>query len=229
MRLVDRVKPPPGGYRYYVAQTNWSITPWVSFDVAVAEIVRHRLGNPYISSQNGWSTDPAVVADELDAFNTAVCQQMGWNAYITEGGLPTAIPKARRSVSSSLQNLARAAGNLVSGVQTIAEWEIAGGHLVEQLLADQRATICSDCPRNVPGDLSSWFTQKAADLIRSQLESRNRMNIETASDDKLGICEACACPLKLKVHTPLDIILSKMSAESKAALDPRCWILKEPQ
>ena len=69
MRLRDRAKHPPGGYRYTVAQTNWSISPWISFDAAVQQIIAHRRANPYQAQVNGWSLDPQTVADELDAFN----------------------------------------------------------------------------------------------------------------------------------------------------------------
>lgn len=226
MRLLDRNKFPPGGFRYYVAQTNWSITPWASFDSAVAEIVAHRRANPYIASQNGWSLDPATVANELDAWNAAVCQQMGWNAFITEGGATTVNPKTMSSQSLPPSG-ASAAGKLSSGIATIAEWEISGGVLVSQDLAESRAKTCSTCVKNQSGDLTSWFTIPAANLIKAQLEKRNSLKIYTTSDPLLGVCEACACPIRLKVHCPLDIISAKMSPDVRDQLDPGCWILSE--
>lgn len=209
-------------------ETRWSISPWISFDAAVAQIIKHRQGNPFLVQSKNWSLDPFVVADELDAFNAAVCQQMRWNDYITEGGPDTPIPKAM-SPSSPLNRSAR---NAAVGVSTIAEWEIAGGHLVPQELAEKRAATCArrkdgKCPKNGSGDSISWFTVPAAELIRKQLESRNNMKIHTTLDPLLGVCEACSCPLKLKVHAPIDIILSKIRPEDKSQLDPGCWILEE--
>jgi len=85
MRLRDRNRFPPGGYRFRQAETNWSPTTWISFDATVAEIIAHRQGNAWLANRNGWSTDPAQVAAELDAFNTKVCQEMNWTDYITAG------------------------------------------------------------------------------------------------------------------------------------------------
>jgi len=225
MKMKDRNKFPPGGWRFYVPETKWSIQPWISFDAAVAQIIQHRQGNTFLTQSKGWSLDPFVVADELDAFNAAVCQQMNWMAFISEGGPDTSPPKAMSP--SGLSNALSAAGKLRAGLNTIREWEIAGGNLVPQEKADARATTCSTCVKNVRGDLTSWFTVPAAELIRKQLESRNNLKIYTHMDPLLGVCEACACPLKLKVHCPLDIVEAKMRPEDRAALDSGCWILNE--
>jgi len=105
MRLRDRSHFPPGGFRFQVPQTNWSISPWVSFDAAIAQIIAHRKANPYQSQVNDWSLDPAVVASELDAFNAAVCQQMGWMDFITEGGPdPPPKPGPLSQLSQSVQH-----------------------------------------------------------------------------------------------------------------------------
>ncbi len=231
MRLKNRDnRPMPGGLRFFQAETNFSITPWSSFESAVSQIIVHRLGNRWLMEQKGWSVDPAYVAAELDSYNAKIAQDMGWNDYIVQGdpgGLdPVPFPLPRTHQSSGLF-AGSVAAKVKSGVQTIAEWEIASGIVVPREQAEGRAATCAKCPQNVKGDLASWFTIPAARLIRLQLETRNNMKLQTSSDEKLHVCEACACPLKLKVWCPLDIILSKMSAEVKAALDPGCWILSE--
>jgi len=222
MRLKDRNKFPPGGFRYYAPQTNFSIQPWVSFDVAVQQIIAHRQANPYQSQVNGWSTDPAIVAKELDEYNVKVCQSMNWDQYLTDGSFED-IPKAQSLLSQLRQSVGRVAG----GVETIKEWEISGGALVPQELAESRAKVCVSCPKNALGDLTSWFTVPAAELIRKQLEARNQAKIYTASDPLLGVCEACACPLKLKVHCPMDVINAKMQVADRQALWESCWIRLE--
>lgn len=85
MRLRDRARPIPGGFRFFQAETNWSIIPWSSFESCVVQIIAHRVGNAWLISRNGWSVDPAQVAAELDAFNTKVCQEMNWTDYIVQG------------------------------------------------------------------------------------------------------------------------------------------------
>jgi hypothetical protein len=223
MRLKDRSRYPPGGYRYYTAATNFSIQPWVSFDVAVQQILAHRQANPYQCQKNGWSLDPAVIAAELDAYNTDVCVGMGWTQYITDG-TPEALPPKSLSHSSLLP---RSAARAVEGIKTIARWEMAGGSVVDDKLANQRARVCSGCPKNDYVDISTYFTEAAAKLVLKQLEHRNQRKLRTDHDPLLGICSACGCVCKLKVHAPLDIILSEMKPEAQAALHPDCWIKHE--
>lgn len=222
MRLKDRNKFPPGGFRYYAPQTNFSIQPWVSFDVAVQQIVAHRKANPHQCAVNGWSTDPATVARELDEYNVKVCQSMNWDQFITEGGFED-IQNPKTNLLSQLRKSVR---RVVAGVETIKEWDIEGGTLVPQDEAERRARICVTCEKNAPGDLTSWFTEPAAQLIKRKLEARNNLKIYTSHDDQLGVCTACACPLKLKCHTPLEVINAKMPAEDRAQLWEHCWILE---
>ncbi len=223
MRLKDRNKFPPGGFRYYVPETRWSISPWISFEAAVGQIIAHRQGNTYLTQTKGWSLDPFVVSEELDAFNTGVCQQMGWKDYITEGGPTAGDPKALNLPSGS----SRSARLAVEGVRTIAEWELAGGNIVPHEQSNRRAQICSTCVKNETGDLLTFFTETAAKLIKLQLETRNNMKLRTDFDPLLGVCSGCGCVMKLKVHCPAEIILKKMSPETKAALASNCWIHDE--
>jgi hypothetical protein len=109
-------------------------------------------------------------------------------------------------------------------------WEQSGEAPVDAGVSQQRASVCAICPKNESGDLSRWFTVPAATLIKKQIERLHNLSLTTSFDAQLGVCGACLCPLKLKVHTPLSFILKFMSDEVKAALqkeNPRCWILRE--
>lgn len=221
-RLRDRSKFIPGGFRFLQPQVpRWSVTPWSSFDSCVHQIIQMRNANPLITRNNGLSVDPEEVANELDRFNTKICQEMGWLNFIWEGGGdPPPAPFPR------ISSLSQSAGRVAAGVKTLAEWSIDGS-LVPDDLAENRATICATCPKNGSAPLTDWFTVPASELIKKELEKRNQLRIYTSRDPLLGVCEACACPLKLKVHCPLTIINEKMRPEDRAQLDPRCWILKE--
>jgi len=232
MRLKDRNKPIPGGYRYYQPETNFFPTPHSSFDSCVVQIIKHRAGNPWLVEKNGWSVDPQAVAAELDAYNTKVCAEMGWSAYIADGepGDPKvpflALPP---TIKSSLSKIGHFGRNVAEGASVIAEWEISGGKIVSQEQAEARAGTCVKCPKNVGGDLLSFFTKQAASLITLQLESKNNMKLSTSLDLQLGICDACGCVNKLKIWCPLDIIQAKIKPETKAALHSDCWIIHEQE
>ena len=221
-RMRDRNKFPPGGWRFIQPQVpRWSITPWVSFDTAVQQTIQMRQANPLISANNGLSLDPQVVANEIDEYNARICAEMRWNDFIWEGGGPAQpVPFPR------LSQLKQSALRVAAGVEAIKEWRITG-ELVPQELAEKRSATCVACSLNTAGDLTSWFTVPAAEVIKKELEERNQLKIRTANDPVLGVCSACACPLKLKVHCPLPIINDKMRPEDRDKLDPKCWILKE--
>lgn len=224
IRLRDRNRFIPGGFRFIQPQLpRWSVTPWSSFDTCVQQIIQMRQANPLISANNGLSTDKATVEDELDAYNARICQEMKWSDYIWDGPVGSDPPPK----STLLSQLAQSAARVAAGVSTIKEWDIEGGELVPQAQAEDRAKTCVPCPKNGSAILTDWFTVPAAELIKAQLEKRNEKKIRTANDPLLGTCTACACPLKLKVHTPLSVVLEKIRPDDKAQLDPNCWILKE--
>jgi UV DNA damage repair endonuclease len=65
--------------------------------------------------------------------------------------------------------------------------------------------------------------------ISEFMQIKNDAKITTSLDAKLETCQACDCPMVLKVHCPLDVILEREKPEHLAKLDPRCWILKEKE
>lgn len=112
----------------------------------------------------------------------------------------------------------------------LVEWLASGAEAVPQEQATGRGQVCAGCSLNEPGDLSNFFTRAASEAIRKALNTRREWKLETALDKKLGVCGACLCPLKLKVHLPIDRILAKILPESLdyiRANAPGCWLLKE--
>ena len=221
-RLADRSRLPPGGLRYFCSVTNWFPTPHASFDETVRQIVEHRQKNRHLAERHGWSLDPKDVAIELDAYNAKVCEEMNWREYITDGNPADAS-------FPFMSRFSRFVRNTASGIKTIKEWEIAGGKVVDQLSAENRALICVNCPKNVKGDLLDFFTQEGAKLIQLQLETKNNMKLATSYDDRLGICDACGCVNKLKIWCPKDIIDLKMKPEVRDQLHETCWILRHEE
>lgn len=217
-RLKDRNRQIPGGLKFYQPQTKWTPPPWVSFSVLVQAIISHRHANPWLKL----ATDPGAVETEADLFNANLCAQMGWTEYIMAGeGDPNPNPQLRPpSLGSRLQNVAE-------GSEAIVEWLSSKAEAVEPLISAMRAKICADCPQNGKGGLERFFTVPLAGAIRKAYGIRRTWNLETPDDDKLGVCEACSCPLKLKIHFPLKIVREHISEDSKGRLDPRCWILNE--
>lgn len=219
VKLRDRVHYPPGGYRWYQPETNWAPPTWLPFHDTVLAIIDHRNRNPHQRDRFGWSVDYNTVSEELDLYNARICHEMKWFDRIQGDGIPDPPPKTiPRPVLQSGRPV-------VAGVKSLAEWTI-DGEVVPAEVAGARAGICADCPVNKPGSMTDFLTEAAAKLIHRQFEIRQSRELSTPFDDKLGLCDACGCPLRLKVFAPLRIIEKYLSAEVRGKLDPRCWILK---
>lgn len=220
-RLRNRQRSIPNGLTFIQPQTNWQPRKGSSFQGIVESLIAHRRANPRFNL----STDPAAVADEVDAFNAAICERMGWNDYIisgADGGQPAAVPFPDPKGKSLLNQV----GNVVAGSETIVDWIKSGAEAVPEPKSTARAKICVTCPKNTTeGGLLRWFTKPAAAAIKAAVASRKGFNLSTPVDDKLGVCSACSCELHLKVHLPLERIKPHMDIAVLEALDERCWIL----
>jgi hypothetical protein len=238
-RLKSRQRSIPYGFRMYIPETKWA-APDGSFDSVVNNTISHIQAHPELQAK-GWSADYGFIAERVDAYNAAVCRQMGWNDWITEGGgaiaNPFQVTPANPPPPPMDQNkLAAAAKGLKliwSGIRTVNEWIDSGEPAVSQELSTSRASVCLTCPKNTSGGLETWFTKPASEAIRKQLEKVQARKLSTPFDANLFVCSACWCPLPLKVHTPIVNINAHMGdevrAELKAVVNPSggCWITKE--
>lgn len=222
--LKNRNVFPPGGFVYYQPETGWTAPGWGTFDATVAAIVNHRRANP----QHKFSTDPRVVEMELDAYTVHRLQDMpGGQEYILPGAPPPNFHLARLRP----RLLAVVAGakdkiqNAVAGIGLWLEW--FGDKPVAPELAEQRALICVKCPHNGGGDVFQRFNQKTGEELKKIFASMQEEKMQTSQDDKLQVCLLCDCPLKAKVHSPLQIILNHLRPEVTERLPDFCWIKAE--
>lgn len=233
-RLKDRNTFPPGGFQFYQPQTNWSAPnpDSSSFDVTVRNIVEHRKGNRWISEQNNLSTDPDVVADELDAFNAERMLKSGWNHFLSDAGpSPSWLP---RRLSRSAGVVVESVKKTAAGVKVIAEWLGSGLRPVDKALAEKRGSRCIECPNNVdPNWLQKLDAMAAAD-VKKLVEIKNDLKLETKYDNQLNTCGICDCFLKLKIWVPTKHIANETSTDTlnrlsvvKTASGQGCWVPEE--
>lgn len=215
----------PGGFQFLQPETGWKPAPFSSLDSIVQQLITHRQGQLYLVHKNGWPMDPATVLQEVKAYNVAVCVQQGWNDYLL-GGSEAIVP-----FPTTQPGLLQRARRVAAGASTVVSWRADGAPTVPQELANRRAAICTGgddpekkCKMNGSGGLEAYFTVPVANAVRAEVEHKKKMKLETPSDEHLGVCTACDCPLTLKVWLPLDRILSKMAPDQQAALAPQCWI-----
>jgi hypothetical protein len=223
-KLKSLTAHPPYGFRFLQPETGQTQEFEGSFNHVVEQVMMLRQANPFLAERHGWRTDRAGVEHEVEQYNVARMIAGGWLDFIVQDDTTPAAPlyvmpeKKKASAAGRVKNI-------TAGVGVLLDWLGSGGKSVEQPLADSRAAICANCPRNDGGDWTAYFTKPIADKIRTQLEIRGDLQLRTPHDEKLTVCSACDCPLKLKVFVPLDHILAHTSEDTKTKLDPRCWIL----
>lgn len=214
LKLKSRRECCPNGFFYRQPETGWELQSWDFFELT-RELQKHRQANPQYRMQ----TDMTAIENEVDAVNAIrVSKIPGAMIYLIEGDLPP--PKLSAPASSRVSRLA-------AGAVTLVEWIKSGADAVSPELSNQRASVCASCSKNNSSDWTKLFTTPVSEAIRHAVSQRKDWNLSTEHDDKLGVCDACLCPLKLKVHMPIAAIVKRLPAESKAALVPECWILAE--
>ena len=222
-KLVSRQKfTPAGGFLFYQPEIKWQAPPHASFDTTVRGLITARMANPVLMARFKWATDYNAVANEVDAFNAAVCEKQGWKDYImgSAGTGPFTGWSGPPPRLHSLQNVA-------AGVRTIAEMFGPEGPC-DAATANARARVCVPCPLNdKAADWTGFFTAPAAAVIRKMLGLVKDLDLRTDLDDKLVFCKACSCPLRTKVWARLPHILANIPPDAKARLDPGCWIRTE--
>ena len=220
---------PPWGFRFLQPETGQAQEFEGSFNHVVEQTMLLRQSNPFLSERHGWRTDRAGVEHDVEQFNVSRMIAGGWLDFIIQDDSNPPAPlyvmpekkTPRLGSAAALGSVKRVA----AGVVLLIEWLGSGAKPVEQSLADKRAEICATCPKNGKGGILSYFTQPMADKIRTQMEMRGDLQLKTQHDEQLGVCEACLCPLRLKVFTPIEHVLAHTSDEVKKELVPQCWIL----
>jgi hypothetical protein len=216
---------PNGGWQYYQSQSRWNAPnpKGNTFDRQVEEIIKHRKLNPAMLIHHKLSIDPVIVGNELEAYNRA---RLGIPFP------PTALPSIPPPESSPLLSIPvrdaiSAVKKLAAGNALLMEWEESGMPPEPAEISESRAKVCQHCPKNEKGkSLTEIFTVPVANRIKERFKRLHEMDLKTSVDSELNVCQACLCPLKLKVHTPMPLIQKRLKPEQRAELDPKCWILQ---
>ena len=211
---------PPNGWHFRQPQMGWEMPAPVSQTVrsAVTAILKMRLKNPALTSKHNLSTNPDHIEEELIKFNAA---RLGVDLSPT---IPFTVP--RRSLPQSVEVAVAAVKKTAQGASVLLEWEESGLPPVDKETAEKRASICVQCPKNGKGDFTRWYTIPVSEMLRKRMQRVHSMNLTTTHDESIGVCEACLCPLRLKVWTPMSVIKKNLTDQQSKELWGPCWILK---
>ena len=218
---------------FYLPPLKWNAPKGSSFSLICDALERAIKANPALAAKHKWPSDRRAIEDWVDLYNATVCARMGWSEYIQADTGGITIPKSsaphQQQTLQSLRNAVAEAKELVSGAKTLDEYLESNEPPVSPELSTHRAIICSKCPLNSPEDLTKWFTVPAAEYIRRKIGKAQSRNMTTPRDDELNLCTACHCPLKLKVHIPIEWIGKRLGNDKLAKMrkGKDCWIIAE--
>lgn len=175
------------------------------------------------------NTNLGVIQNEMDMVNASrVAAIPGAGIYLVDDNAASFTPPPQ--TKGKLLNVAEKVRKLSVGDDVLEDWEKSGDPPVAKDQAEARALVCSMCPLNGKGDFTRYFTIPLANTIRKRIERMFGMGLKTSLDEKLGVCEGCLCPLKLKVWAPTKHILEHLTPEIERDLSPAnpvCWVLEE--
>ena len=226
-RLKSLTVHPPHGFSYIEPAAGMKKPFTGSFNSVVNQVSSLRRANKYLAEKNGWALDKAGIEYDVEQQNVARCIAHGWTEFLQSEAVAAPPPQGDLKKNPFGNVVGGRVKNVAAGVGVLLDWLGNSGKPVDQAVSEHRATVCATCPQNGKGGLLEYFTGKAANVIKTQLEIKNDLALRTSHDAELGTCLACLCKLDLKVHTPIQHILAHMPDDVKAKLDPRCWVLAE--
>ena len=222
MPLKNRQQGIPGGFDWNEPKTNWQYRSDV-FTTTRDAIIAHRMSNP----QHKLRTDPEHVEWEMEQRYEAKLRAMQGGEQWLILAPADSPPPVFRQVRSRGGAVADAASNASQGIGAIRDWLGDGLKSVPQELANKRAAICAPCPLNIEGNFWQRMEGVAAQAVKLLVQTKNKMKLNTPSDEMLKSCGACDCWLQTKVWVPIAHIAKNTKPETMKKLDKACWILAE--
>jgi len=198
--------------------------PWSgSFSEIVRKELDFRSRNPALVEKNGWSLDPDDIAEDVDRYNSKRMLAAGYLNFIDLEGEPDA--QKKMTLTGMFRNAVNAAAHVKTALSIYRDLFGPEGKVVAKEEAERRGSVCVACPKNdTAGGLKKYFVKEAARELMLVAGMLKDMDVTTSLDDKLGVCQACECPLRAKIFIRNDVLKKNTKADQIAKLDPNCWI-----
>lgn len=122
---------------------------------------------------------------------------------------------------------------VISASAAMADWVGEGAVPVDQMVAEFRASRCMSgnngdpCPLNGAENWWDWAKHVVAMWIRRELEIKNELNLSVKDEQRLHMCKACGCCLRLKVWVPIKHLREHTSTEQLNKMPDYCWMKRD--
>ena len=231
-RMLSRNKFPPHGWQVLIPEAGMKKPFEGSFTEASRFLHAFVTRNPALAHRLHLPMTIQGCEDWVDTYTAQRCLKHGWVNMVNLTSVPGGHALAEAQKKTAWESVA--AGTSRVGAAAAAYAEMFGGTgPVPKPLAEQRAAVCENCPKNDKATgLLAHFTQTAAQEVMGILGALKDLDLRTSNANRLGTCKVCHCPMAAKVFAPLAVILKHMPAEDQADLqpeNPRCWILTEKE
>jgi len=138
----------------------------------------------------------------------------------------------RAAIDHQLKNAKAAA----VGGRILVDWLGSGAKPVDIAIAQRRANVClsgapegKPCPHNRDGHSLLQLTANTVRAIAEQMNVREHLRLRVEGEENIHSCFICRCPLKLKIHVPIETILAHTDDETLMAMPQYCWMKTEQQ
>ena len=216
---------PPGGFAYAQPETGWKTQPFLPFSEVAKSIADHRRANKLAHS---------TIAEAAADLAAHTCQRLGNDPAYCDNGVKKNSPnQPPEQVAAGL--VAGIGRKLYGGAQIMRDWLGDGLRTVEKKVAQNRADVCTGrlsgkrCAYNTRQGISE-LTGPIADFIKAQIQRKTELHLSVENETDLETCSICLCVLRLKIWTPLDIILARTPERGLAEFKkkaPWCWLLED--
>lgn len=228
MRLKSRTKFPPGEFAIILPEIGMKQSIQGSFNECVDAFALIVKRNPAQAQRYNWPTDRANQELFVEDQNARRLVAAGWTQFV-ESSDPSA--PVQYSPVISKKNDAQPVSAVKQATQAYKDL-FQNGPVVREL-AEKRASTCLACPQNNTRDsIQNVFVETVASSLRALISLTKDMGLTTSHDDLLGICEACGCAMKSKVHVRIEKLTGNMPQNVRDKLNkenPVCWIKSEGQ
>lgn len=195
--LKFRNEAPPGGWRYFQAETRLMIKG-DGPDNLLSNVIEHR------KYKGLTPTDRETVWLEIER---QLCSRLSERNCVREGPNDDWVPvKEQKSVVDF--------GAIVGFSRAALEWIGSGREVVPAAEAQRRAAICLACPLNAPSE-GCLPCSVLYGMIEKSVPKHRRI-------EGLEICGVCHCSNQAKVNLPADVV-RESNRERGLAFPSHCW------
>lgn len=200
LRLKDRSRGVPDGFRYTHAETGFvstGINWWDMWSEGPTAVIKHRAANRL----------PSITEAEAE---DQLCQQIG-----------PAFCQQEEPGSFKFVNTRLRWGDIVNGTKAYVSFILSGFQSVSQNEANRRGRICGGCYLRVSPQ-GCGACVKIAQLVTGEIAGRKTQHDSLLANKACGVC---SCPVASLVWFPMPLLEkpSVDSPEKQEAYPMFCW------